>query len=207
MLDGRHSLEHSEYGHLILRLKERLPAKRFEHSVNVSRTAIELAERHGVNTEKAALAGLLHDCAREIATPCLLQEAAANGIHVDAVSQSEPILLHAPLGAIMAARDYGSDDPAVLQAIRRHTVGGEDMTLLDMIIYLADFIEPGRKGPDFELLRRVAFDDLEEALLLGYDQSIRHVLSRQGGLHLDTVLGRNQILMKLRQHRHGGTST
>lgn len=188
----------AEHEQLMIQLSRQLSAKRFEHSLQVSQMAASLAVRHGAAVDAAILAGALHDCARAIPQSELLAAAEAAEIPIDAVSRAEPILLHAPLGAVIARQEYGIHDPLVLQAIARHTVGGPGMTTLDKIIYLADMIEPGRAG-DLEELRQLAWNDLDAALLLGYDLSIHYVLSHKGVIHPDTIHGRNQLVVAARQ--------
>jgi predicted HD superfamily hydrolase involved in NAD metabolism len=181
------------------RLARHLSPKRLEHSRGVSRTAAELAARCGADVAKARLAGLLHDCARGIPNNILLQTAAASGIVVNGVEQREPVLLHAPVGAVLARRDYGVEDPEVLSAIRWHTTGGPAMSLLDEIVFLADFIEPGRSFPGVERLRELAAASLPEALLAAYDQTLRYLLAGGGLIHPATVEGRNALLMKTKK--------
>ena len=125
-------------------LAQRLQKKRYEHSLGVADTAAMLAGRFGVDVEKARIAGLLHDCAREYRTADLPAEAARRSIAYGEVERAMPLLLHAYVGARRAEELYGVTDTEIQQAIWRHTVGGEHMTKLDKIIYFADMIEPQR---------------------------------------------------------------
>jgi predicted HD superfamily hydrolase involved in NAD metabolism len=129
----------------------------------------------------------------------LLKAAAESGIVVLGVEQKEPVLLHAPVGAVIARRDYGVDDPEVLAAIRWHTTGGPDMSLLDEIVFLADYIEPGRSFPGVEKLRALAAASFPEALLAAYDQTLGYLLAEGGLIHPATVEGRNALLMKMKK--------
>ncbi|MDR3589291.1 MAG: bis(5'-nucleosyl)-tetraphosphatase (symmetrical) YqeK [Negativicutes bacterium] len=178
------------------KLSNILSAKRFKHCVGVSATAVRLARLYGADEEKACLAGLVHDCAREMSSNILLQTAEAFGIVVTDVDKREPILLHAAVGAVIARRDYGVLDSEVLHAIVWHTTGGPVMSLLDNIIFLADFIEPGRSYPGVDKLRALAGKSLQDALLAAYDQTVKHVIGKGGLLHPATVAGRNAILLK-----------
>jgi len=184
---------------LVKKLKMHLPAKRLAHSLAVSATAAELAAKYGADVAKARLAGLLHDCARGMSSNLLLQAAAASGIVMFGVEQREPVLLHAPVGAVIARRDYGVDDPEVLSAIRWHTTGKAEMTLLDEIVFLADYVEPGRSFPGVERLRALAASSLPEALLAAYDQTLRYLLAEGGLIHPATVEGRNALIMKMKK--------
>lgn len=179
-------------------LAQRLSAKRYKHSMGVSKTAVSLAERFGGDVNKARIAGILHDCAREVPRNILLQRAEAFGIVVGEVEQQEPVLLHAPVGAELARREYGIKDADICRAIVWHTVGGPEMTLLDIIIYLADFIEPGRSFPGVDKLRLLAEKDLDAALLAAYDQTLQYIVEKGGLIHPATVAGRNSLLIKLR---------
>lgn len=184
---------------LLDKLRKQLPPKRLAHSLGVRDTAAELAARYGADVAKARLAGLLHDCARGMSSNLLLQAAAASGIVVIGVEQREPVLLHAPVGAVIARRDYGVDDSEVLAAIRWHTTGGPAMSPLDEIVFLADYIEPGRAFPGVERLRALAASSLPEALLAAYDQTLRFLLAEGGLIHPATVEGRNALLMKMKK--------
>lgn len=177
------------------RLTKNLAPKRLKHSLGVSEAAAELACCYGADVAKARLAGLLHDCAREMSNNILLQTAEAFGIVVNDVERREPMLLHAPVGAFIAARDYGVDDPEVLRAITWHTTGGPVMSLLDNVIFLADFIEPGRSFSGVDKLRRAAESSLQAALLAAYDQTLEYLITKRGLIHPATVEGRNALLL------------
>ncbi len=178
-------------------LKTRLKPSRFEHSLGVSDTAVKLAERFGVNTEKARTAGLLHDCAREFPNGSLPEEARRRGIPIHPVEEAMPLLLHAPIGAFRISELYGVEDPEISQAIRCHTVGGAGMTDLDKIVYFADMIEPHRDYPSVKRLRKLALEaSLDEMMLAGLTGSISFVLAKGHLIHPDTVTARNELILK-----------
>lgn len=186
------------YEEMQAELEKRLKPARYRHSLGVAQTAAELAARFGQDGEQARLAGLLHDCAREFPNDCLLEEAAKRGLPIGPVERSMPLLLHAPLGACRLREVYGVQDPAIAQAIARHTVGGPQMTALDKIIWFADMIEPGRDYPEVKRLRRLAREaTLDEMLLAGLSDSIIFVVQQGHLVHPDTVLARNEILLAL----------
>ncbi|SDF21752.1 putative HD superfamily hydrolase of NAD metabolism [Sporolituus thermophilus DSM 23256] len=187
-----------DYEQIKANLARRLTPKRLAHSVGVSETSAWLAEKYGADVRQARLAGLVHDCAREMTSNNLLQLAEAFGIVVNDVERQEPVLLHAPVGAALAEREYGIRDPQILRAIALHTTGGADLTLLDKIIYLADFIEPHRDFPGVDKLRSLARIDLDAAVLAAYDQTLQYIVGRRALLHPATVEGRNQLLIKLK---------
>jgi len=177
-------------------LSRRLKRSRYEHSLGVADTAAFLARRFGEDEARARTAGLLHDCAREFPNEAMRAEADARGVSYGAVEASMPLLLHAPLGALLAREKYGADDEAVLRAIARHTVGGAAMTALDKIVYFADMVEPTRAYPGVEELRRLAREaDLDEMTLAGLTRSIAFVLEKGHLIHPDTVLARNELLL------------
>lgn len=185
-----------EYPALQRQLSETLDEKRYKHSLGVSITAEQLAKRFGVSPEKARLAGLLHDCAREY--PVSQMEGIAEGLQLEftELERSAPILLHALIGAELAGTKYLVADPEIKQAIRLHSTGGAGMSKLDKVVYLADMIEPARDYPEVGALRRIAERDLNEALLEALEQSIRFIIKKRSVLHPGTLEARNEILLK-----------
>ena len=180
-------------------LKSRLKPGRYRHSLGVADTAAFLARRFGVNEEKAYIAGLLHDCAREYSNDAMKEEAVRRNIPIGAVEDAMPLLLHAYIGACRIAECYGVEDEEIAQAVWRHTVGGAGMTDLDKIIYFADMIEPNREYPEVEELRQFAREkSLDEMLLKGLSESIIFVIQKGSLVHHDTVRARNEILLRNR---------
>ncbi|MCL2405711.1 MAG: bis(5'-nucleosyl)-tetraphosphatase (symmetrical) YqeK, partial [Defluviitaleaceae bacterium] len=147
-------------------LEEMLDKKRFAHTIAVCEIAIELAERFGADKDKAYLAALLHDCARSLNTEQQLAYCHEHEIELDEYMESDINPVHALVGADMAKRQFGITDNDVLNAIRRHAVGCEDMTLLCKIIFVADGIEPNRVGRDADDARNAAQTDLNKAMVL-----------------------------------------
>ena len=191
-----------EYHEILVILSKELRPARFRHSREVSRTAVRLAERWGVDIEKARLAGILHDCARNLKGEALLSCAKEYGLLPSEIELRQSALIHAKLGALLAERRFGVKDPSVLQAIRTHTTGAAQMTTLDKIIYLSDSIEPGRNFVGVQLIRELAEKNLDAAVLAAFDQGIRFVLDGGGLLHPDTVDGRNSLLMEMKAKRN-----
>lgn len=184
------------YEEIVAQLSSILSAKRFQHSMGVSKTAEKMAGQFGCDKVKARLAGILHDVAREVPADELLQRAQAFGIGINDMEKAEPILLHGPLAAKLAQAEFQIHDVEILQAILLHTTGGINMSPLDKIIYLADVIEPNRVGDGLEELRIMAYLDLDKALLLALDQSISYILARGGLIHPATIQARNELLIK-----------
>lgn len=178
-------------------LASRLKNSRFRHCLGVAETAVFLAHRFGADEKRARVAGLLHDCAREYRNEEMLAEAQRRGIAIGEVERAMPLLLHAYIGARRVREIYHVDDAMVEQAIWRHTVGGTGMTDLDKIIWFADMVEPGRDYPGVEELRRLAKTaSLDDMVLEGLSQSIRFVVAKGHLIHPDTVLARNELLLK-----------
>lgn len=168
------------------KLKKALDHQRFEHTLGVEKTAREMARIFSVDEEQAALAGLLHDCAKCMPLEKMLK--AAKNETVDAVMRESKALMHAVAGRCVARDVYNVEDEAVLDAIRWHTTGRADMTALDKIIYLADMIEPNRKPyPGLEPLRALCMKDLDEAMHTALQMSLRHVEEQGKTLHPDTM--------------------
>lgn len=177
-------------------LQRRLNKKRFAHSIGVANTAVKLAKRFGVDEEKAYVAGLLHDCAREFEDDELLDQAAIRDMEVSEVEQALPLLLHAYISARMIREIYDVNDAEIAQAIWRHTVGAPDMTKLDKIIYFADMIEPNRNYPGVEKLRALAETaDLDEIMLTALSESIIFIVQKNSLVHPSTVAARNFLLL------------
>lgn len=171
-----------------------LDGSRYLHSLGVSETASRLAVKYGADPDKASLAGLVHDCAKSLSGGQLLKEAFDANIEVDYVDRAQPGLLHGPVGAVIARREFAIDDDEILDSIRYHTTGREDMTLLDKIIYIADYIEPGRNFPGVEELRTESAKDLDRGIMMAMDGTIEFVLERKMMLDLKTVRARNFML-------------
>ncbi|AYO32260.1 HD domain-containing protein [Biomaibacter acetigenes] len=184
---------------IILKLKAGLKESRFKHSLGVMETSIILARRYGADVKKAGIAGLIHDCARDIPAESQLKMVENFGILLDDIEKLEPALIHGPLGAAIARKNFGVDDEEILNAVRLHTTGDKNMTLLEKIIFLSDYIEPGRCFPGVEDLRVKAFKDLDEAMISAYDSTIKYVTERESLLHPRTVCARNFILLHKRR--------
>lgn len=147
------------------KLKEKLPDKRFEHSLGVEYTAGNLAFIHGVDIEKALIAGLLHDCAKYVANDKKITKLTKRNIPITESEYKNPDLLHAKLSAVYAREKYGVKDEDILSAIACHTTGKPAMSALDKIIYIADYIEPNRAPlPEIETIRKEAYTDLDTCL-------------------------------------------
>ncbi len=146
-------------------MEKTLDAKRFEHTLGVAYTAAALAMRYGYDIQKAQTAGMLHDCAKCMSNEKRLNICAKHNIAVNEIERRNPFLLHAKVGSYIAMQKYNIHDSDIINAILNHTTGRPDMSLLEKIVYVADYIEPGRKqAPNLGEIRRLAFEDLDVAL-------------------------------------------
>ena len=148
---------------------------RYAHVVRVARCCDLLAQRHGVDSAKARIAGLLHDLARLYAAPRLIEECERRSLAIDPFDRAHPIVLHAPLGAALARERFGISDPEILSAIAKHTLADPEMSPLDCIVYLADSLEPGREFPEREALWRLALLDLDMATAATIANSLEYL--------------------------------
>ena len=147
------------------RLKKELDKGRYEHTKGVMYTAGCMAMAYETSIEQAMLAGLLHDCAKCIPNKKKLKMCSEHNIPVSDFERSHPFLLHSRLGAYIAHEKYGIDDQEILSAINYNTTGRREMSLLEKIIYIADYIEPMRyKASRLPEIRKLAFEDLDECM-------------------------------------------
>ncbi len=150
------------------KLSKIMTEKRFYHSLGVQGMSLSLAIRYGYDMDKANLAGLLHDCAKDMKDEVLIAKCKKYNLPVSDVENRNGHLLHGKLGAYYAKHKYGVTDSEILSAINWHTTGKPDMTLLEKIIFVGDYIEPNRsyeRIPELNLIRQLAFLDLDKAVL------------------------------------------
>ena len=169
-----------------------LDPRRIPHVLGTEETAAALALRWGADEESARRAALLHDCTKKFDKELQLDLCRQYGIEPDAAERREGKLLHAITGAAVAYADFGVSGE-VRDAIRWHTTGKADMTLLEKIIYLADYIEPTRDFCDLTELRRLAFEDLDGALLLGFTMAVEDLAKKGMPVHPNSVLARDYL--------------
>jgi len=178
-------------------LKNRLNEKRYLHSLGVMKTAEELAKIYDAPVEKAIIAGLVHDCAKNLNSNQMLKYAFKFDILLDGVTNHQIQLLHGHIGAELAKNEFGINDIDILNAIRFHTTGRENMSTLEKIIFLADFIEPNRAFPGVDKLRNMALFNLDKATFMALNHTIKHVITKGELLHVSTVHARNFLLEQL----------
>ena len=175
-----------------------LKPKRMPHVLGTEGEAAKLARRFGADETKARVAGLLHDCTKKLGMAEQLALCQQYGIQLDLLEQKALKLLHAKTGAAIARHVYGVDDE-VYQAILYHTTGRANMTLLEKILYLADYIEPSREfanDPDVVCLRETVYEDLDRGLLLGLTMTVMEMEGMGNPVHHDTLDARNDLIEK-----------
>lgn len=171
-------------------LKEKLPKKRYEHTLGVAYTAAALAMCYGEDILKAELAGILHDIAKAKKSFELKDDMKGyidpytDGDYVALIADKAPQILHAIYAPYLAKKDYKIEDKDILSAIRWHTTGKKDMTMLEKIVFVADYIEPNRKKlPDLDRIRTLSFHDISEAVKVIAKSTIEYLGSQ--GMYID----------------------
>ena len=171
-------------------LKEKLPKKRYEHTLGVAYTASSLAMCYGEDILKAELAGILHDVAKAKKSFELKDDMKGyidpytDGDYVALIADKAPQILHAIYAPYLAKKDYKIEDKDILSAIRWHTTGKKDMTMLEKIVFVADYIEPNRKKlPDLDRIRILSFHDISEAVKAIAKSTIEYLGSQ--GMYID----------------------
>jgi len=178
------------------RVKELTNEKRFKHSQGVMQVAGELAEYYGLDVQKARLAGLAHDCVKNVPCEKMFELAHRLGCELDEVTKLETKLIHAPLGAYYAKKVFEIDDEEIFSAIYYHTTAKRNMTLFEKVIYIADVIEPNRNFDIVDQLRRLAYEDIDKAILLVIDFTVCKIIERGGMVHTNTIDARNYLISK-----------
>lgn len=172
---------------MITYVKNKIGEKRFKHSLNTAKEAVSLAKRYNADEDKAYIAGLLHDVAKGLPKQELEAAASENNIEIDKYEKLNPELIHGKIGAAMVKRDLGINDEEILSAIKWHTTGYKNMTLLEKIIYLADIIEPGRNFKETDKLRAIAYKDIDDAMIFGLRHVMKFVKSKELTLHPNSL--------------------
>ena len=178
-------------------LTENVSAHRLQHILGVESTCIKLARCHQLDEDRAARAGLMHDLAKFFPPQKLLKIAASANLNVDRICHHQPHLLHADIGAVVARREFGIEDPEILTAIANHTLGAPEMSKLSCVVFIADVIEPNRgDNEELEQMRAVAEQNLYKCVRQTSDYSLKYLLSKHKIIHPRTVMTRNWALAR-----------
>ncbi len=178
-MSGKDKIDLSE---LRKAMEQELSSKRYLHTLGVSYTAACLAMAHGADMESAMTAGLLHDCAKPLKGEEQIALCEKNHLEISEVERSNPsALLHAKVGAYLAENRYGITVPDILNAIRYHTTGRPKMSKLEKILYIADYIEPGRKHvADLDRIRQMAYRDLDATMAKILEDTLAYLKTTDG---------------------------
>ena len=180
-------------------IKSRMGEKRYEHSVNVAKSAVMLAKHYGADEEKAEIAGILHDCCKEIPRNEMLQIILDGGIILTDTEKSSSKLWHSIAGAVYVRDVLGIDDEDIFNAIRYHTTGRAGMSLLEKIIFTADFISDERDYSGVEIMRDKAFKCLEDAMLFGLQFTLRDLVQRKLTICSCAIKCYNDVIVTLEE--------
>ena len=181
-------------------IKPMLTQKRFEHSLNVSEEAVKLAKKYGADTEKAELAGLLHDILKDTPPEKQLKILADFGIIMRDVELSAKKFWHAISGAVYIKHVLHIEDEDVYNAVRYHTTGRKNMTLLEKVIFIADFISKDRNYPGVEDMRKAAYKSLDKAIVEGIAFTITELAKDRAPIVPETIDAYNDAVWAW---RHG----
>lgn len=183
---------------ILIQLETMLPKHRMIHSKGVAQSAIRLSEIYDCNKEKSYIAGILHDCAKYLNEEQVEYYVNKYNIKLDEYEKNNIALSHSIIGSVIAKNEFNITDEEIIDAIRYHTTGKEDMNKLEKIIYMADLIEENRVYPGVEELRQLAYNkQMDEALLKSFDNTIKLVIKRKQTIHPRTIEARNYILKQL----------
>lgn len=186
----------NEYVKIRQQLKAMLSPSRYEHTLSTQKEAIKLANQNGVNENKASLAALLHDCAKNMDTDEMVEYITMERMRIDEITMLNPSLLHAMAGKVIARYKFGVTDEDILGAIEFHTTGKPNMTKLQKIIFLADVIEETRHYDGVEEIREIAYQDMDKAIIKSLDRIISFILNENKLLHPNTIQARNYLIIR-----------
>ncbi|PMB84690.1 HD domain-containing protein [Dolosicoccus paucivorans] len=171
---------------LLSDLKTKVSPKRFEHILGVEETALKLAEKYQIDSQKASIAALLHDYAKEMDRDVMLQLALKFWNH-PLFETADTTILHGFAAATIAKEQFGIEDEDVLEAVAYHTAGAKQMNPVAKVLYVADYIEPSRSFPGVDKARSIAFEDLDEAVLYKMKQTLTYLISKEYTIFPDTI--------------------
>lgn len=178
-------------------VKEKLSEKRFKHVLGVEEMCVILAEKNGVDIEKARTAALLHDYMKETNIE-ILKEMCKD---VPEIKGYETLLeiLHGFAGAVAAEKEFGIKDEDILNAIKYHTIGRENMSVLEKIVYIGDAVEMGRNYPCVNEIREETMKDLDSGIIMEVNRKIEYLKEKGGIIHIDTIKMRDNLMKNRRR--------
>ncbi len=174
-------------------VKQRLSEKRYHHSLCVMERCEELAKKFDVDLNIAKMVGIAHDIAKELTAEEKLEYVEKNNINIDEIEKENTGLLHAKIGSDIAIKEFGFTQE-MGDAIRAHTTGLPDMTLLSKILFIADRTSKERNFPDIDLLNKILEKNIDEAVLYIIDKKIQLQIEKKQSMHPNSIIARNEIL-------------
>ncbi|RBW70479.1 bis(5'-nucleosyl)-tetraphosphatase (symmetrical) YqeK [Bacillus taeanensis] len=178
-------------------VKPHLTEHRYQHTIGVTDTSVMLAKKYGADVKKAEIAAVFHDYAKFRPKEEMRQIIKDQGMDLQLLSYSSE-LLHAPVGAYLVKTEVGIKDEDILRAIRYHTTGRVGMSLLEKVVFLADYIEPNRAFPGVEEVRKTAEQSLEEAVLQSLKNTVQFLMKQNQLVFPDTIAAYNDILLSIK---------
>ncbi|WP_297518117.1 bis(5'-nucleosyl)-tetraphosphatase (symmetrical) YqeK [uncultured Clostridium sp.] len=178
-------------------LKKNLSEKRYRHTLGVCETAMSLAKKYGVDVEKAKIAALGHDLAKELVVERQKEILRKHNFEIGEIEEASPQILHGFVGSILLKKLFKVEDKEILSAIDFHSTGKREMSVLEKIIYIADYIEPNRVYDGVEELREITYKDLDSGVLKGLNNTIKIVVERDRVIHPLTFEARNYLVMEM----------
>ncbi len=178
-------------------LKNRLTEKRYIHSLNVADSAKQLAKLYGYDEEIAYTAGLIHDCCKDTPAGLQLSYMLENGVELSEYELGVAKLYHSICGSVFVKKEFGIDNQDIINAVRYHTTGRKNMSLLEKIIFIADFISDERDYNGVEIMREKAVKSLDEAIVEGLSFTIKDLIDQGRIIHPDTLDAYNDAMMKI----------
>ncbi|HFI0215459.1 TPA: bis(5'-nucleosyl)-tetraphosphatase (symmetrical) YqeK [Streptococcus suis] len=185
---------------LLEKIRVAMKPARFQHVLGVEQAALALAYQYGCDPKKASLAALLHDYAKEVEDQIFLDLIAKYDLDKDLLNWDNNIW-HGVVGAYKIAEDFGLEDQEIFQAIQRHTIGAGQMTLLDQVLYVADYIEPNRDFPGVDEARRIAKESLDKAVAFETAQTISYLAKKGIPIYPQTLETYNGYVAYLKEQR------
>lgn len=193
----------SELSKIRKAMEKSLDPKRYEHTLGVAYTAAALAMRYDASIGNAQIAGMLHDCAKCLSNEKKLSICEKHNISINEVERRNPLLLHAKVGSFVAMDEYGVTDSDIINAILNHTTGRPGMSLLEKIVFISDYIEPGRKqAPNLPEIRKMAFVNLDQALVKILGDTLAYLRSTDGEIDPMTEKTYNYYVAELAEDNH-----
>jgi predicted HD superfamily hydrolase involved in NAD metabolism len=180
---------------ILSEVEKQMKPSRFQHVLRVEACSIQLAEKYGASVEACSLAALLHDYAKEHAAESMKEIVLSEGMDSEMTGYGSEIM-HGPVGAYYAETVFGIKDEAILDAIRQHTIGGETMTLIGKVLFIADYIESGRAFKGVDEARRLAEDSLDEAAYFKIEKTIIHLVKKELPIYPGTIYVYNSWIQR-----------